>query len=128
MKFASRFVASTLAGLLCIVAGAETRASESWSTQTMKPRMAASLNAGLKHIVSFFVNADGVCKLTVMIANSVGEDAGTEATQLQISVEPGRSARVATAEGKALRFICLGRAEAMSATTLSRLAMQPPSD
>ena len=36
--------------------------------------MAASLDAGAKHVVSYFVNADGVCKLTVMIADTVGDD------------------------------------------------------
>ena len=128
MKSASTFVAATLAGALCLSTTANAPAAESWSALTMKPRMAASLDAGAKHVVSYFVNADGVCKLTVMIADAVGDDSGPQATQLQLSVEPGRSARFATADGKTLRFVCLGRAEAMSATALTHVAMQPGSN
>jgi len=94
----------------------------------MKPRMAASLDAGAKHLVSYFVSVDGVCKLTVMIVDAVGEDSGPQAAQLQLSVEPGRTARFATGDGNTLRFVCLGRAEAMSASALSRVAMRPGAD
>ncbi|MGA8172920.1 MAG: hypothetical protein WB816_19110 [Methylocystis sp.] len=133
MKSASTIVLAALAGALCLSTTEGSRAAESWSAKswsalTMKPRMAASLDAGAKHVVGYFVNADGVCKLTVMIADVVGEDAGPQATQLQLSVEPGRTARFATAEGKALRFICLGRAEAMSATALDNVAMRVPTN
>jgi hypothetical protein len=128
MKSDSRIVATALAGALWLATSTGLSAAESWSALTMKPRGAVSLDAGAKHVVSYFVNADGVCKLTVMIADAVGDDSGPAATQLQLSVEPGRSARFATADGKALRFVCLGRAEAMSATALARVAMQPGSN
>ena len=73
MKSASTFVAATLAGALCLFATTNAPAAD-WSAQTMKPRMAASLDAGAKHVVSYFVSADGVCKLTVMIADAVGDN------------------------------------------------------
>jgi hypothetical protein len=44
---------------------------------------------------------------------------------LQLTVDPGRTARFATGDGNALRFVCLGRAETMSATALGRVAMRP---
>lgn len=128
MKSASTFVTAALAGALCLAATERPRAAESWTVVTMTPRMAASLDAGAKHVVSYFVSADGVCKLTVMIADSVGDDGGGPAAQLQLAVEPGRFARLATGDGNTLRFVCLGQAEAMSATALSRVAMRPDSN
>jgi hypothetical protein len=125
MKSDSRIVATALAGALCVATSTGLSAAESWSALTMKPRMAASLDAGAKHLVSYFVSVDGVCKLTVMIVDAVGEDSGPQAAQLQLSVEPGRTARFATGDGNTLRFVCLGRAEAMSASALSRVAMRP---
>ena len=124
MKSASTFVAATLAGALCLGATTNVPAAD-WAALTMRPRMAASLDAGGKHVVSYFVSADGVCKLTVMIADTVGDDSGAPAAQLQLSVDPGRAARLATGDGDTLRFVCLGRAETMSATTLGRVAMRP---
>ncbi len=123
MKSPSTFVAATLAGALCLWATTNAPAAD-WSAMTMKPRMAASLDAGAKHVVSYFVNADGICKLTVMIADTVGDDSGAPAAQLQLSVDPGRTARFATGDGNTLRFVCLGRAETMSATALGRVAMR----
>jgi hypothetical protein len=128
MKSDSRIVATALAGALCLATSTALSAAESWSALTMKPRMAASLDAGAKHLVSYFVSVDGVCKLTVMIVDAVGEDSGPQAAQLQLSVEPGRTARFATGDGNTLRFVCLGRAEAMSASALSRVAMRPGAD
>ena len=127
MKSASTFVAGALAGALCLQMTTKTPAAD-WSALTMKPRMAASLDAGAKHVVSYFLSADGVCKLTVMIADTVGDDAGAPAAQLQLSVDPGRTARFATGDGNSLRFVCLGRAETMSATALGRVAMRPGQD
>ena len=75
MKSASTFVAATLAGALGLWATTNAPAAE-WSALTMKPRMAASVDAGAKHVVSYFLSADGVCKLTVMIADTVGDDFG----------------------------------------------------
>jgi len=40
----------------------------------MKPRMAKSLDAGAAHVVSYFLNADGICQLTLMIAEGAGPD------------------------------------------------------
>jgi uncharacterized low-complexity protein len=124
MKSPSTLVAATLAGALCLGATSNAPASE-WSAVTMRPRMAASLDAGAKHVVSYFVSADGLCKLTVMIVDTVGDASGTPAAQLQLSVDPGRAARFATGDGNTLRFACLAGAETMSATALGRVAMRP---
>lgn len=124
MKSASTSVAGVLAGALCLWATTNSPAAD-WSALTMKPRMAASLDAGSKHVVSYFLNADGVCKLTLMIADAVGDDSEAPAAQLQLSVDPGQSARFAAGDGNSLRFVCLGRAETMSATALGRVAMRP---
>ena len=124
MKSASTFVAAALAGALGL--GVTTNApAADWSALTMKPRMAASLDAGSKHVVSYFLAADGVCKLTVMIADAVGDDSGAPAAQLQLSVDPGRAARFATGDGNSLQFACGSGATAMTATRIESVAAAP---
>ncbi len=96
-------------------------AGEKWESQSMKPAQAKSLDVGGKHVVSYFVSAEGACRLTAMITDR-SEEAGAGAAQLQLTVDPGNTARIATADGNSLRFVCLGNAEGMTATVVSRLA------
>jgi hypothetical protein len=124
MKTGTRIVSTALGGALGLAAISGLHAADAWSTKTMKPRMAASIDAGSKHVVGFFVNADGVCKLTAMIADQGAEAEAAAPLQLQLTIEPGRTARFATVDGNALRFVCLGRAEAMTVTSLNRVASQ----
>jgi hypothetical protein len=122
MKSGKGIVAATLFGALCLATTTDLSAAESWSTLVMRPLRAVSFDAGAKHVVTYFIRSDEVCKLTVMIADIAGDDGDAKATQLQTSIEPQQTARFATADGKYLRFVCLEHAEAMSATALNMLA------
>ena len=125
MKSASTFVATTLAGALCLWATTNAPAAD-WSALTMKPRMAASLDAGAKHVVSYFLSADGVCKLTVMIADTVRRRTpGPRPRSCNCRSTPDGPRVSPRGDGNTLRFVCLGRAETMSATALGRVAMRP---
>lgn len=126
MNAGKRIVATALGGALLFAATTGLSAADSWSSMTMKPRMAKSLDAGGAHVVSYFLNADGICQLTLMIAEGAGPDGvPASATRLQLTVEPGRTARFDGADGKSSRFTCLGRAEAMSVTKIDRVALSP---
>jgi len=123
MSKASRMTSAALALAVWLAAGASFAADENWDATLMKPTQAKSLDVGTKRVISYFVSADGVCRLTAMIAERTEEESAHGAAQLQLAVEPGKTARIATADGNSLRFVCLGRAEAMSATVVNRVAL-----
>ena len=122
MKSASTFVAATLAGALCLWATTNAPAAN-WSAQTMKPLMAASFDAASNHIVGFFVNANGLCKLTLMVGDAEKPNAPT--SRLLLIVDPGRSARFDADDGNTLQFACRSGATAMTATSIKSVAAAP---
>jgi len=123
MSKASRMISAALALAVSLGAGASFAADENWDSTMMKPTRAKSLDVGMKRVISYFVSSDGVCRLTAMIADRNDEGTAGGAAQLQLVVEPGKTARIATADGNSLRFVCLGRAEAMTATVVNRVAL-----
>jgi hypothetical protein len=131
MKTGSRIVAAALGGALCLATSTGLSAADPRSFSTIKPLMAASIEAGHQRIVSYFLNAEGVCKLTLMIDETSRDKAGDPSpsvsrpriSRLLLTIEPGRNARFDAPDGKSMSFACLGRAQAMSVTTLDRVAM-----
>jgi hypothetical protein len=125
MKTGKRIVIAAFGGALCLATSTGLSATESWSPATMKPLMATSLDVGSKHVVSYFLNADGRCKLTLMIADAARDESSESSAQilrLRLMVEPGRAALVDTTDGKLLQFACEPGAQAMNATRLDRIA------
>jgi hypothetical protein len=91
----------------------------------MKPLGAISLDVGSKHVVGYFLNADGQCKLTLMIADAPRDEnsePSAQALRLRLMVEPGRAALVDTTDGRLLQFACEPNAQAMNATLLDQVA------
>jgi len=74
MKTGQATVAAALVGALSLVASARLAAADSWSPLETKPLMAASFDIGSRHIVSSFVEANGRCKLTLMIREAEAPD------------------------------------------------------
>jgi hypothetical protein len=125
VKTGKRIVIAAFGGALCLATSTGLSAAESWSPATMKPLMATSLDVGSKHVVSYFLNADGRCKLTLMIADAARDESSESSAQilrLRLMVEPGRAALVDTTDGKLLQFACEPGAQAMNATRLDRIA------
>jgi hypothetical protein len=125
VKTAKRMVTAAFGGALCLATSMGLSAAESRSPMTMKPLMATSLDVGSKHVVSYFLNADGQCKLTLMIADPA-RDENTEPSaqilRLRLMVEPGRAALVDTTDGRLLQFACDPGAQAMNAALLDQIA------
>lgn len=117
----TRYIATALGGALALAAATPVSAADSWSAMTMKPLMATSLDAGGAHVVSYFQNVDGACRLTLMMADAAEGGARTPA-RVQLTVAPGRSANVDDADGKSSRFTCLKSAEAMNVIRVDRFA------
>jgi len=125
VKTAKRMVTAAFGGALCLATSMGLSAAESRSAATMKPLGATSLDVGSKHVVSYFLNADGQCKLTLMIADAARDESSEPSAQilrLRLMVEPGKAALVDTTEGRLLRFACEPGAQAMNATRLDQLA------
>ena len=61
MQTGQRIVAMVFSGALCLATNTSLSAAESWSPLTMKPLMAAVLDAGTKHVVGYFLSAEGQC-------------------------------------------------------------------
>ena len=123
MKSGKAILAAALGGALSLAASAELTAAKSWSALTMKPLMAASFDAGSNHILGFFVNANGLCKLTLMIGEA--EELSAPASRLLLVVDPGRSARFDAGDGNSLQFACGSGATAMTATRIESVAAAP---
>lgn len=94
-----------------------------WSETQMRPLMAASLNAGGAHVVSYYQPANGACRLTLMISDIDNER--VTPTRVQMTVEPGRAAYVDDIDGKSSRFTCLYGAEAMNVVRIEKIALTP---
>ncbi len=123
MKPRKAILAAALGGALFFAASAELTAAESWSVLTMKPLMAASFDAASNHIVGFFVNANGLCKLTLMVGGA--EKPNAPVSRLLLIVDPGRSARFDADDGNTLQFACKSGATAMTATSIKSVAAAP---
>ena len=123
MKSRNAILAAALGGALSFAASAEVTAAESWSVLSMKPLMAASFDAASNHIVGFFVNANGLCKLTLMVGDA--DKPNAPASRLVLIVDPGRSARFDADDGNTLQFACKSGATAMTATSIKSVAAAP---
>jgi hypothetical protein len=125
VKTAKRIVTAALGGALCLATSMGLSAAASRSPTTMKPLMATSLDVGSKHVVSYFLNADGQCKLTLMIADAARDENSEPSAQilrLRLMVEPGRAALVDTTDGRLVQFACERDAQAMNATLPDQIA------
>lgn len=128
MKLRQQIVATMLGGMLCLATDAGLSAAESWSPLTVKPLMALSLYAGPKHIVGYFLSADDRCKLTLMITERSDDEKDSSSAQtsrIQVAVDVGATARLDTGEGKTLQFLCEEGAQAMTASSVDRIAYYP---
>ena len=124
MKAGERILALALGGALSLAASAPLRA-ESWSSLAMRPLHAVSLDAGAKHVVSYFLTSEKQCKLTLMIADRLANDneAPLEpAARVQVAIDAGKAARVDSAQGNAIEFACRPDAQGMTAATIDRTA------
>jgi hypothetical protein len=120
-----RILTAAIGTALCLAATMSPSAAGSRSPTTMKPLKAISLDVGSKHVVGYFLNAEGQCKLTLMIADAARDETSEPSSQilrLRLMVEPGRSALVDTTDGRLLQFGCEPAAQAMNATLLDQVA------
>jgi hypothetical protein len=126
MKIGAHIFKLALAGAIACVEVAPLHAAEAWSPLKLKPMRAVSLNEGGKHIVTYFIDAGGVCRLTMMISASWesyrDEPPADKPSRVIVEVASGQSAMVDTADGKALSLHCEESASSMTAMEIDRIA------
>jgi len=126
MTTGNRIVAAAFGGALCLAASSGLSAAD--ASLTMKPLMAASFDAGPKHVVSYFVGGENGCRLTMMVIDSALEEDPTPvtpATRLVVTVADGKAAFFDSAVGTSLRFNCTTGAETMRVDKINRVARAP---
>jgi hypothetical protein len=124
MQKARRLTAVMLAAAgLAVSAGFA--AAENATVRTVKPYQGIMLDVGSKQLGGYFSEADGRCKLNVIVADAYREDrtpSTDSSMRVQMTVDVDKPARLDTAEGKLVQFDCMNGAQAMKATVLDRVA------
>lgn len=124
-----RIVAAALGGALCLAASSSLSAAD--ASLTMKPLMAASFDAGSKHVVSYFSGSESGCRLTMMVIDSALDEEPTPvtpATRLVVTVSDGKSAYFDSAVGSSLRFSCAQGAQTLRVDKMDRVAANPAAE
>lgn len=129
-------VAAALAGILSLNNAGRAEAAEAFSgTMTLSPISDQSgdykgkqflFNAAIggKQIVSYFLNKDSHCQLTLMVAELFnGTEAPNQTTvRFVTAVEPNQSSKFATADGQSLEFSCHADSRALSISPGEKIA------
>lgn len=87
-----------------------------------------NLTVGRKQAVSYFLNDDGHCKLSLMVGDAFnGQDIPDPTTvRFEVAIDPSNTARFDTAEGKVLEFTCHAGAREMSVKAWDEVAIFTP--
>jgi hypothetical protein len=83
-----------------------------------------SFDIGAKRVMSYFLSDEGQCKLTLIVSNKMqGDEVPTDMpVRFDVAIDPGKDARLDTAEGKSLRFDCASQTQALKVTEIQQVA------
>jgi hypothetical protein len=127
MKLTNKLtVAIAIIGVFAVANLGTLQAGETSPGQiTMKPMQGISFDVGTKHAVSYFLSDNGVCKLTLMVAEAHYGDAvpALTAARFEVGIEAGKTARLDTAQGKSLVFTCQAGSQTMSVKAADQVAV-----
>ena len=122
-------IITKLALAAVVVAGASVAAgaAELNAHAVLKPVQGLTFDIGSKHAVTYYKPAAGICDLTLVMADRPNDDGtvATVASRLSVSVQPGKTARIDTAEGKSLEFGCAVGGTEMTVNTVKQVAWTP---
>jgi len=119
---------TALVGLISLAVSGAIGAAELDTTLRALPMHGVSFDIGSKHAISYFLVNGGNCDLTVWLTDISLDDESTPstATRMMLSVAPGRTMQVGSAEGMAAEFACAANASSMSVRTLTEVAYSKP--
>jgi hypothetical protein len=110
--------------LLALGTAGASEAADASRPLTMKPLRGVSFDVGTKRAVSYFLSEGGQCKLTLIVAERMTDDAVPTDTpvRFEATIDAGNDTRVDTPEGKGLQFECKPGSLAMSVIEVEQLA------
>ena len=109
MPFLKRRIPAVFASA-CVVAAMSTGMASARmpGAEVFKPTQGMTYTLGSKRAIGYFVNQDGVCQLTLMIAEAVDPDLAQppSAARMTVSMMPGQSMALGSAEGESMVATC----------------------
>jgi hypothetical protein len=127
-KSTSLAIVAALGGALSL-AGAQygVTAADAAGTSVMAPGKGITFDIGAKHAVGYFLNHNGACDLTVVVATANDGEVSQDSpgTRFQVTVQPGATARIDAASGKTGEFVCASAADKMTARVVDRSLWTP---
>jgi hypothetical protein len=139
MNVTSKFaIVAALFGIVCVAGQGTLRAEEASALVTLKPMSGPGASArgqqsllnatvGKKRAVSYFLNENGLCRVTVMVGEAFnGVDVPVSTTvRFEVVIGVGESACMDTADGKLLEFACQAHAEELTVRSGSQIHAYP---
>ncbi len=97
------------------------------SAAVVKPLQGLGFEVGSKRAIAYYKPANGVCNLTVVMAEQPADEgkAAAPASRVSLPVSWGKTARVDTAEGKAVEFACSTDGAALTVKAVEQVAWTP---
>jgi hypothetical protein len=121
----SKSIASVLAAAITLgTATFGAHAAETSNSHVFKAARGVSLDVGSKKIAGYYLSKDGICDVTLMVADLPDVDGNVSAaiSRINLPVKAGSNARVYTSEGKALTLTCSTGTKLMTVRHLEEVA------
>jgi hypothetical protein len=120
----TRILATATSALLAIGTAGVSEAGDISHALTMKPLHGVSFDVGSKRAISYFLSESGQCRLTLIVAERMKDDAPPKDTpvRFEASIHAGNKTRFDTPEGKGLQFECKPGSRAMSVIEVDQVA------
>jgi hypothetical protein len=106
MIIAKTLAACALAAGIAAAAVSTVQAGEEPAVRSYGVAQAISYSFGSKRTVGYFTAREGVCALTMFLADADEDSAARSATKMTVTVKPGHSAQLASVEGHGLDVAC----------------------
>jgi hypothetical protein len=109
----TRLVALALGSLAAAAVIGSATAHRNPASETYRSAQAMTYTLGSKRAIGYFVVADGKCQVTLMISEAVDAELAQplSAARLRLSMLPGESAALDSAEGETMQLTCGSGAE-----------------
>jgi hypothetical protein len=116
--------AAIIIGTASFGAASNAHAADTSNSHVFKAARGVSLDVGSKKIAGYYLSNDGVCDVTLMVADLPDADGNVSAhvSRINVPVKAGSNARVYTSEGKALSLTCSTGTKLMTVRHLEETA------
>lgn len=123
----SKRIVGLVVGVMATTVAGAALAGDAVPARLLLPGKGASFDVGTTHMVGYYGAKGGQCDLTVMVGEAMGDDLAIPGagSRVHVVVAPGAAARIDTAAGKSLAFVCAMGAAAMTVKPIERMAYAP---